>query len=197
MNIIKMIIGPVLDLVLKVFDPILGPVMVIVDIFIILIKIIIWIYDFVIWLTMFILWVFLDLLNPANFIADFTNAFYLVIHTFFGSILDIFMALLAFGTNFIGGWMQGMWGWDQSGLTKADRESNYFKNIDRTAGKKCYLTKSNTIPFSVIIGTILCPPIGVFMELGLTGWLNILVCCMLTLFFYLPGLVYALLIVFS
>ncbi len=197
MNIIKMIIGPILDLVLMVFNPIIGPIMAIVDIFIILINLIVWIFDLAVWLVFFIGWVFLDLLNPVNFLSDFTNAFYLIIHTVFGTFFDICMALLAFGTNFIGGWMQGIWGWDQSGLTKKDRESNYFKNIDRTKGKKCYLTKSNTVPFSIILGTILCPPIGVFMELGLTGWLNILVCCMLTLFFYLPGLVYALLIVYS
>ena len=197
MSIIKKIIGPVIDLVLKIFDPIINPVMAIVNIFIILIKILIWLFDFVVWLVFFVGWVFIDLLNPANFIADFANAFYLVIHTVFGTFFDICMSLLAFSTNFIGGWMQGIWGWDQSGLTKADRESNYFKNIDRTAGKKCYLSKSNTVPFSIIIGTILCPPIGVFMELGLTGWLNILVCSLLTLFYYLPGLVYALLIIFS
>ena len=197
MDIVKLIIGPVLDLVLKVFDPIIGPVMAIVDIFILLIKILIWLYEFIIWLVFFIGWVFIDLLNPVNFIADFVNAFTLIIYTFFTSIFEILMALLAFSTNFVGGWMQGIWGWDQSGLTKADRDSNYFKNIDRNKGKKCYLTQSNTVPFSIILGTILCPPIGVFMELGLTGWLNILICCMLTLFFYLPGLVYALLIVYS
>lgn len=192
-----MIIGPVLDLVLMVFDPIIGPVMAIVDIFILLIKIFIWLHEFIIWLVFFVGWVFIDLLNPINFIADFVNAFTLVIYTFFSSIFEILMALLAFSTNFVGGWMQGIWGWDQSGLTKKDRDSNYFKNIDRNKGKKCYLTQSNTVPFSIILGTILCPPIGVFMELGLTGWLNILICCMLTLFFYLPGLVYALLIVYS
>ena len=93
--------------------------------------------------------------------------------------------------------MQGFWGWDQSSLTSNDMNSNYFKNINRTSGKKCYLTNSNTVPFSVILGTILCPPIGVFMDMGLTGWLNILICILLTLLFYIPGLVYALLIVYS
>ena len=197
MDIIKQIIGPVISMVLKVFDSIIDPIMSIVDIFIILIKILIWLGDLVVWIVFFVLWVFLDLLNPINFIADFTNSFYLIIHTFFTSIFDIVMALLAFSTNMVGGWMQGLWGWDQSGLTKADRDSNYFKNINRTQGKKCYLTKSNTVPFSIIIGTILCPPIGVFMTLGLTGWLNIIICALLTVCFYLPGLVYALLIIFS
>ena len=197
MDIVKQIIGPVLDLVLKVFDPIISPIMAIVDIFILLIKILIWVGKLVAWTVFFVGWVFKDLLNPINFIADFTNSFYLVIYTFFSSIFDIGMALLAFSTNMVGGWMNGIWGWDQSGLTKSDRDSNYFKNINRTQGKKCYLTQSNTVPFSIIIGTILCPPIGVFMTLGLTGWLNIIICALLTVCFYLPGLVYALLIIFS
>ncbi len=171
--------------------------MAIVDFFIMLIKILEWLAYFIVWTIFFIGWVFIDLLNPINFIADFTNSLILIIYTFFSSIFQILMTLLAFSTNFVGGWMQGIWGWDQSGLTKTDRDSNYFKNIDRNKGKKCYLTQSNTVPFSIILGTILCPPIGVFMELGISGWLNILVCCMLTLFFYLPGLVYALLIVYS
>ena len=107
------------------------------------------------------------------------------------------MGLLALSINTIGGWMQGFWGWDQSSLTANDMNSNYFKNINRTSGKKCYLTSSNTVPFSIILGTILCPPIGVFMDLGLTGWMNILICALLTLLFYIPGLIYALLIIYS
>jgi len=35
------------------------------------------------------------------------------------------------------------------------------------------------------------------MDMGLTGWLNILICILLTLLFYIPGLVYALLIIYS
>ena len=97
----------------------------------------------------------------------------------------------------IGGWMQGFWGWDMSNLTKNDKESIYFKNFDRIKGRKSYLTTTNTIPFSIILGTILCPPMGVFMDMGITGWINIIICCLLTLLFYLPGLCYALMIIYA
>ena len=53
------------------------------------------------------------------------------------------------------------------------------------------------MPFSVLLGTIVCPPLGVFMEYGFTGWFNILICLALTLLFYFPGLFYALLIIYS
>ena len=113
------------------------------------------------------------------------------------SLLNIFIALTSKIINTFGGWMQGFWGWDQSSLTKNDKNSNYFKSIDKSKGSKCYLTDTNTVPFSVILGTVLCPPIGVFMELGLAGWLNIVICGLLTLLFYLPGLCYALLIIYA
>ena len=62
--------------------------------------------------------------------------------------------------------------------------------------KKCYKTPDGTVPFSVVIATILCPPVGVFMEYGLMGWFNILIAALLTLMFYFPGLIYSLIILY-
>ena len=107
------------------------------------------------------------------------------------------MELFKLSVVSVGGWTQGFWGWDQSSLTQADKDSNYFKKINKNNNKKCYLTNTNTIPFSIILGTVLCPPVGVFMDMGLTGWFNILICILLTLLFYVPGLIYALLIIYS
>ena len=44
--------------------------------------------------------------------------------------------------------------------------------------------------------TVILPPLGLFMELGIKGWINILMCAFLTLFFYFPGLIYALIILY-
>ena len=43
--------------------------------------------------------------------------------------------------------------------------------------------------------TFLCPPAGVFMAYGLRGFVQILICCVLSLFFYVPGLVYGLIVI--
>jgi uncharacterized membrane protein YqaE (UPF0057 family) len=51
-------------------------------------------------------------------------------------------------------------------------------------------------PMAVILCTILLPPLGLFMELGLKGWINILLCGLLTFFYYFPGLIYALIIIY-
>jgi len=180
-----------------IFKPIVGPFVDIGNFFVMLLDIVIWLVMLTWWLIQFILWVVLDLLNPLNFLGDFFNTLIILVLAFCRIPVDIFMTLLSFSVNLMGTWMQGFWGWDQSGLTKNDRESKYFKNLNKNKGKKCYLTKSNTVPFSVVLGTILCPPIGVFMDMGLTGWLNIIVCIFLTLLFYIPGLVYALLVIYS
>ena len=45
-----------------------------------------------------------------------------------------------------------------------------------------------------MIATIICPPLGVFMSFGLSGWVKIIICSILSLIYYIPGLVYALLI---
>jgi uncharacterized membrane protein YqaE (UPF0057 family) len=192
-----MIGDAIMDGITSMFKPFIDPVMAIVNIVILLIKFIEFIINFIIWFVEFLLWLFLDLLNPKNFVSEFGKTLLLILYTIFSSIFNILFAFVALSVNTVGGWMQGFWGWDQSSITKVDRDSNYFKKMQRSKGKKCYLTSSNTVPFSILLGTILCPPIGVFMDMGLTGWLNIIICILLTLLFYLPGLVYALLIIYS
>ena len=181
----------------KALEPISEPFKIIGELVFMLINIIVYISKFVWWLILFMKWLFFDLLNPSNFLNDFYNTIIVILYSIFTSVLNIVMGFFALSVNTIGGWMQGFWGWDQSSLTQRDRDSNYFKKIDRSKNKKCYLTNTNTVPFSIILGTILCPPIGVFMDMGVTGWLNILICILLTLLFYLPGLAYALLIIYS
>ena len=197
----KMKGGDFMDLVLSplelFFKPIFDPIKAIINVFIMIGKLIEWLIEFIIWFIQFMIWIFTDLLNPVNFCNDFFNSIMMIIIAIFSTLFNIIKACVAITVNTIGNWMQGFWGWDQSGLTKSDKESNYFKSINRKKGSKYYLTNSNTVPFSVILGTILCPPMGVFMDMGLTGWLNIVVCCLLTLLFYIPGLLYALLIIYS
>jgi uncharacterized membrane protein YqaE (UPF0057 family) len=180
-----------------IFKVIIEPIMGIGDVFIFLLQLLIWLGKFIYWNIMFTIWVITDLLNPVKLVADFWNSMLLILFTIINTIMNVIMGIIAFGINTVGGWMQGFWGWDQSSLTYNDENSNYFQRINLSKGKKCYVTNTNTVPFSIILGTILCPPIGVFMDLGLTGWFNIFVCALLTLCFYLPGLFYALLVIYS
>ena len=191
----------ILDMILKPIEiilfPIFVPIKAIADVFIAVMEFILWMFEFVIWFVQFVVWVFSDLLNPTHFTSEFFNSIMMILIAIFSTFFNMVTALAALIVNNLSSWMQGFWGWDQSSLTKSDKESNYFQRMDLTKGTKYYLTSSNTVPFSVILGTILCPPIGVFMDMGTSGWLNIIVCCLLTLAFYIPGLFYALIIIYS
>jgi len=165
--------------------------------FLMIYKVMKWLGLFLYWYLHFVFWLLTDFLKPNNFIKEFGDTMLIILISICRIPFDVLLGLFGLSVNIVGGWMQGFWGWDQSSLTQTDRESNYFKKMNKMGSKKCYLTNTNTIPFSIIIGTILCPPIGVFMDLGITGWLNILICILLTLLLYVPGLVYALLIIYS
>jgi uncharacterized membrane protein YqaE (UPF0057 family) len=188
---------PIIGQVFQLFGPIVNPIVGIGNVFIFLIQLIVWFGKFIVWFIMFVVWVFSDLLNPVKLLADFWNSIVLILVTLMNAVFGVFMGLSSFVVNQIGQWMQGFWGWDETNLTKQDKDSNYFKGIDHNKGRKCYLTNNNRVPFSVLLGTILCPPLGVFMDMGLTGWMNIFICAILTLLFYLPGLFYALLVIYS
>ena len=158
---------------------------------------IIWFGKFVLWIVRFAFWFLTDLLNPLHFFHDFFQSLMVIIVSICRLPFDLFMSFFQLVMNTIGGWMQGFWGWDMSSLTKSDKNSLYFKSFNRLKGQKTYLTQANTVPFSIILGTIICPPMGVFMDMGTSGWLNIIICCLLTLLFYIPGLCYALLIIYA
>jgi uncharacterized membrane protein YqaE (UPF0057 family) len=64
-------------------------------------------------------------------------------------------------------------------------------NFGLRSGKKyCY----NLMPFRMLI-TFLCPPAGVFMAYGMKGFVQIIICSVLSLLFYVPGLVYGILVI--
>jgi uncharacterized membrane protein YqaE (UPF0057 family) len=189
--------NPIIKIVSMMFKPILDPIEAIGNVVMFLIKALFWTIMFIIWFIRFLLWVFVDLLNPVTFFGDFFKSLTLIVYALITTAFTIVLALFKLGINTVAGWMQGFWGWDMSNLTKNDKNSPYFKSFDRTKGQKVYYTNKNTVPFSIILGTILCPPMGVFMDLGTSGWINIIICALLTLLFYIPGLCYALLIIYS
>ena len=132
-----------------------------------IIDFIIWYFKFLIWFVQFTFWIVVDLLNPVNFFNDFFNSLILIIYTIVNTVFTVSMELVSVSVNTIGGWMQGFWGWDQSSLTQFDKESNYFKNRNLNNGKKCYLTNTDTVPFSVISRYYIMPTYGCFYGYGI------------------------------
>jgi uncharacterized membrane protein YqaE (UPF0057 family) len=159
--------------------------------------VVVWLLKFILWFVEFLMWFMFDLLDPQNVFTDFFGTLRMIVYSLANLVFTLTLSIAKMGFNTIAGWMQGFWGWDMSNLTKNDKNSPYFQNLNKNKVQKIYYTNSNTVPFSIILGTILCPPMGVFMDLGITGWLNVVICGVLTLLFYLPGLCYALLIIYS
>lgn len=139
-----------------------------------LVKIILWLFDVVIWF-------FKDFLNPMVWIEDVIQGVFVGFQIMLASIMDACISFVREIVNRILGPMaNGLWGDD-------------YPNKDKS---KCYKMPDCSVPYPVLLGTIILPPFGVFMELGLKGWLNILICAMLTLAYYVPGLVYALILLY-
>ena len=189
--------GDITDIIGFIFQPIFAPIDAIFMVFVLIIKFIGWFFKFLGWFIQFVWWVLNDLLDPAKIVNDFYHGLVVIVYSIFGSALEIILAMVGYVINSLGGMIQNFWGWDNEFTTELDRNSDYLKRLNKNKNRKCYLTRTNTVPFSVLLGTILCPPVGVFMDMGMTGWLNILICIMLTLLFYFPGLAYALLIIYS
>ncbi len=126
----------------------------------------------------FFKWIVTDLLNPLVWIDDVIMAVIDGLKLFVLSLLDaIFTLLYKIMEIFISPLSRGILG-----------DSTDVKCY--TSGETC------GVPYTVLFATIVMPPLGVFMELGLKGWINIFICACLTLIYYLPGLLYALILLY-
>ena len=65
------------------------------------------------------------------------------------------------------------------------------KHYDTCKGKCDANSKPIDLWYLRAFVTILFPPFGVFLSRGLNGFKYIIICCILTCFFYFPGLIYA------
>lgn len=68
---------------------------------------------------------------------------------------------------------------------------NIFGTVGSRSGKKhCF-----KMTWIRNLTLVLCPPAAVFLAIGLKGWLQIIICCLATLFYYFPGLAYAIIVI--
>ncbi len=179
-----------------------GIFMEIINFFTGLLKLVLFIPKLIMWVAALILWMikacfFIFIYATKVLSAD--GIFGLIKFIAFDILLAPFNVIINLAKiffNWIGrNTIQAVWGADN--VPEPGEPSDRIIPIDKCdPGNKCYKTAAGTIPFSVIIATILCPPVGVFMEYGLSGWINILICALLTLVFYFPGLIYALILLY-
>jgi uncharacterized membrane protein YqaE (UPF0057 family) len=188
------------------------------EFFKLIMKILIGLLKLIVWFVQFILWFLVDFCNPLNLATDFVGGITKITRLLFAASTDaLFGAIKYFFNMFLEPIFSGFWGWDNV-LTKEEKQklkekmkntgmntstaSSDSENKDKCkiAGDsdvKAYDIPDGHVPFSVILATVLLPPMGVFMEFGLTNWINIIICAILTMVYYIPGLVYALVLIYS
>lgn len=155
---------------------------------------------FLAWIAHFLLWFFTDLININMLFTDLIGGIVRITRIIIIGLTDVFFGIIRYLVNTLFGPLFGnIWGWDQN-LLNSNASDNKDKNGNNKCGEgnaKCFSTPEDKIPFTVILATIFMPPLGVFMQFGLSYWINIIICIMLTMFYYLPGLIYALLLIFT
>jgi uncharacterized membrane protein YqaE (UPF0057 family) len=140
-------------------------------------------------------WIIVDFLNPYLVLHDLVRGILAVIRIIALAVLDVLSGIARSLVNLVfEPIISGFWGY-----TPSEKEMNP-KDASEAAkcakGKRCFEQPQSKVAFPVIISTIILPPLGLFMELGLKGWMNLLLCAILTLFYYFPGLIYALIILY-
>jgi len=168
------------------------------ELFVFAYKGIIYIIEVFLWSIEVIIWILKELADPGKLISEFGSTMTTLMFALVYAPMQILYNIMKKSVNLLDRTVfNGFWGWDTRPASINDEEkAAYFSNNNKCNGKKCYLKKDGKVPFNVIIGTIICPPLGVFMEYGLTGWINILICVLLSLCLYFPGLVYALMCIY-
>jgi uncharacterized membrane protein YqaE (UPF0057 family) len=199
-GLVGKIIKTVINAILKVFDtilfnPLLKPIMPIFKVlYAVFILFPLFIIKFIIWSFRFFIWVVVEVVSPKKLVNDFFGTIKMLTFTIVNAVFGFILVMGKKFVNYFGSTVfGGFWGWDKVIMDEWDYKYSEYHNCQKDCrSSKCFRTSSGGLPFSVILGTVICPPIGVFMEYGATGWVNILICILLTLAFYFPGLAYAL-----
>ena len=155
-----------------IFKPIIAPIVAISQVFTIIIQTVLWLVQLIIWFIRLIIFLFIQLFSIIG--GGFDN---LVRYLAYTAIMTPF-EILAYIYKLITG--------DDG---KQDED-------EKTKTNKCYGVKADgTVPTLVLVSTILCPPLGIFMVYGILSWLYILICavlCLIPIIPYFPGLIFAL-----
>lgn len=166
-----------------------------------------------------IIMILITWLNPISMIKGVVSAIFTITKILFLMFFDVIVHILRLITSKIFGFLAGgLWGIphgpeqhrthneietgvaDQFGDHHHHPHSVLALNDNAMEGKqhlyrpmRCYKSVGSE-GWINMFATIICPPLGVFMAFGFNGFLKIVTCCILSLLYYVPGLVYALLI---
>jgi len=146
-------------------------------------KIISWVLKIVVWAFKFIIFMIIEVVNPIIIIRDIYELSFDIPYELIYAFKNLVNNTSKLITNSLfEPLFNNIFGWDS---TKDN------KNTDR------YEQKEGEMSLTLILSTILLPPLGVFMKFGLRKWNDILITGGLTMIFYFPGLIFALVKIFT
>ena len=139
------------------------------------------------WLFKFIVYILSEVLNPFNLFKDLYSGFVALPKVLINVIVRIVVTFSKYIVDkLLNPIMNKVFGWDiKNEQSKGDKE------------KKCYKADEGKVPMSVILSTIVLPPLGVFMRFGLRRWMDIFIAGGLSILYYFPGLIYALVLIYT
>ena len=144
------------------------------------------------WVIKFVLYIIGELLNPFNLFNDLFTGFSNIPHIIINVALRIITTFTRYiANNILNPIMNTAFGWD---IKMKDKDGNLVTTKDDT---KCYKPNEGKLPTTVIMSTVLLPPLGIFMRFGLHRWIEILICSALTMLYYIPGVAYAFFLLYS
>jgi uncharacterized membrane protein YqaE (UPF0057 family) len=178
----KSILGPIINPIKEIGNAVKN----IGKFFVLLVKVFVW-------FGQFIKWLFTDFLNPKFWLVDIFKSIVTILRLLILGTIDAIAGFVRKMVNMVFGPItNAFWGW----TPENDKQKGSSSSSSSCKGQKCYSQPDTRVPIPVLLGTIVLPPMGLFMELGLKGWMNILICAILTLAYYFPGLIYALIILY-
>ena len=124
------------------------------------------------------------ILNPVKIVNDSITGIFMAIKIVVVNLLSFFTKTKSKTYNACKAAGEGIFGFRR----KRNEKGKLIKN-NGTKGAKCM----NQRKLSLLI-TLICPPLGLFLHLGSSGWFHVIVCSLLTVYaYYFPGLIYTLL----
>ena len=123
----------------------------------------------------FIADIFYYITDPMKMLSDIRHGFFTGITLIYETLVDFIFGNLQTKLNY------------RNINSLNNKKDSFVKNTDcNDPNSHCYSPS-----FITIVLLILCPPFAMLLQLGMAGLLHIIICCILTYFFYFPGLIYA------
>tara|TARA_B100001093_G_C26326049_1_gene799789 strand:+ start:47 stop:568 length:522 start_codon:yes stop_codon:yes gene_type:complete len=128
-----------------------------------------------------------SLFNPVQLMNDLITGVFLGIKVVIVGIADIFMSGPKFAYNKCKDAGEGIFGYRRS--RNSDGKLSASEEVEKAKRDRRVCLKPSTF---IMLITVLCPPLGLFLHLGILSWFHIIVCAFLTVkTYYFPGLLYA------